>query len=271
MMLSPAQTRSALLLFLCLGLAGCLPTSFSGNDELKDPHFLTGRSRKMALDYTGAADAFEKALEVNPRSAAAHFEMGMLCYENLNDPAAAIYHFDRYLKLRPDSNKADMVRQFIAVSKQELVKGVPLGVVNEQFKREVERLVQEKERLGRENNDLHQQVTQLKSQLGQRAGPAGPTGTNNTPVTAPRNPLPALPYPVAPASPGGTLAQASAQVDREDTRPAASPKTYVVRTGDTPYSIARSFGVDVAALLGANPGTNPKRLRPGQSLAIPLR
>ena len=41
------------------------------------------------MDYKGAIESFSKALEVNPRSAKAHFELGWLYEEKDPDPAAA--------------------------------------------------------------------------------------------------------------------------------------------------------------------------------------
>ncbi len=44
---------------------------------------------------------------------------------------------------------------------------------------------------------------------------------------------------------------------------------YVIRPGDTYYSIARSFGTVVPALIAANPGVDPNRLLIGQSICVP--
>jgi LysM repeat protein len=261
-----AMGRGAICIGLGVSLAGCFPFSQNSLNEQKDPNFLTGKGRKMAMDYTGAAGAFEKALEANPRSASAHFELGLLYYENLSDWAAAIYHFEKYLRLQPRSNKADVIRQFVAACKQELVKGVPLGPVNEQVKRELEKLVMEKERLARENSQLQLQVEQLKGRLARRATPeANGFSASNTSLRA---------LTQAQTPPSGTLqpAQQTAAPPasaRESTRAAAAAKTHVVRAGDTPYAIARSYGVKLAELLSANPGLDPRRLRPGQALTIP--
>jgi len=46
-------------------------------------------------------------------------------------------------------------------------------------------------------------------------------------------------------------------------------RSYVVKQGETPASIARKYGVKLDALLAANPGLNPSRLRIGQTLVIP--
>ena len=52
--------------------------------------------------------------------------------------------------------------------------------------------------------------------------------------------------------------------------PAASAnRTHTIRAGDSPYSIAKQYGVKLDALMAANPGINPQRLKVGQTLNIP--
>jgi LysM repeat protein len=47
------------------------------------------------------------------------------------------------------------------------------------------------------------------------------------------------------------------------------PKTYTVKPGDTPSGIAAATGVDVDALLRANPGVDPNALTVGEKLELP--
>ena len=100
----------AVLLGVALG--GCAPGQGQADDE-KEPHFVLGQSKVNAMDYQGAVDAFEESLEANPRSAAAHFELGWLYEEKVPDPAAAIYHYQQYLKLEPNAENADLINQRI--------------------------------------------------------------------------------------------------------------------------------------------------------------
>lgn len=250
-----------LLLFACVGLNGCFPSTGGSFDEQRDPNLLSGLSRKRGMNYSGAAEAFEKALEANPRSASAHLELALLCYENLGDFAAAIYHFEKYLRLNPKSNRADSIRQYITYCKQELIKGLPMASVNQQLQRELEKM----DKLMRENNELRQQVEQLKPQVNQRAfvSAAGPASPDDR-----------APAPLAQVQPSYNSAPVDSAVPaaiREASSPVSASKTHVVRSGETPYSIARSYGVPVASLLSANPGVDPKRLRPGQPLSVPRR
>jgi LysM repeat protein len=211
------------------------------------------------MNYPGAAEAFEKALEDNPRSASAHLELALLCYENLGDFAAAIYHFEKYLKLNPKSNRTDSVRQYITYCKQELSKGLPMASVNQQLQRELEKM----DKLMRENNELRRQVEQMKV-----------NSRGLVPAASPGAPEERSPAPLAQIQPSYNNASAEPTVPvaiREASGPVSTSKTHVVRSGETPYSIARSYGVPVASLLSANPGVDPKRIRPGQPLSVPRR
>src|SRR5437879_1320974 len=148
--------ESALLPALALALCGCLPSGQSQLDEEKEPHFLAGKSRVNAMDYQGGLECFEKALEANPRSGLAHFEAAVLCENHKHNYAAAIYHFERYLELRPNDRYADVVNQHIMACKQELAKTVYLGPVTQSLQREFENLTQQ-------NKTLREEVERWKA------------------------------------------------------------------------------------------------------------
>jgi TolA-binding protein len=251
--------RGLLVGACCVALVGCDPTGDRGVGEERETHFLAGRRRAEQADYVGAVEAFEQALQNNPRSGAAHFEIGLIFYDKLNDPAAAIYHFQQVLKLQPGSSKADFARHYLSVCKMELVKDVPFNSVNQQMQKELERLT-------RDNNDLRQQNEQLRLQLTQRT-----TTLSNAPGLGKfPGPAASLPGPVPQpglAPEGSPRAAATA----EGTRTPTTVATHTVRSGETPYSIARHYGLQTSALLAANPGLDPKRLKVGQVLNLPTR
>ena len=51
----------------------------------------------------------------------------------------------------------------------------------------------------------------------------------------------------------------------------AGSRTHTVRSGETPFSIAKRYGLKLNSLLAANPNLDPKKLRAGQILQIPTK
>jgi tetratricopeptide (TPR) repeat protein len=248
MTFSVGLLRIAPLLVAGLALGGCLPSAPS--DEEKEPYFMAGRSRVNTMDFKGAIDSFEKAVELNPKSAAAHFELGCLYDQRESDPAAAIYHYERYLKLRPNSEKQETLRTRILACKQQLAQTVSLGPETEKQQRELDRLLEETKRLRGDLEKWRAYALWLQT-LTNQSGTGSPATRVVPPVTAGASPS-------NPGASNGPLVT-----------PAVSSRTHVVRTGETPTVIARKYGLKVDALMTANPGLDPRRLRVGQALTIP--
>ena len=101
----------SLLALLLVAVNGCLPSDSSPLDEEKEPHFVLGKSRVNAMDYAGAVEAFTEALEANPRSAAAHFQLACLFDQKESDPAAAVYHYQEFLRLNSKADNAEVIKQ----------------------------------------------------------------------------------------------------------------------------------------------------------------
>ncbi len=241
--------RTALLLLAGLMLGGCLPSA--PGDEEKEPYFLAGESRVNAMDYQGAIESFERAVEVNPKSASAHFELGWLFDQKEPDPAAAIYHYECYLKLQPNSDKVDMIKTRILACKQQLAQTVFLGAVTEKQQREFELLADENKRLRDDIEKWRAYALRLQAL----------TDQSSLPSPAPRV--------VAISNSSQPTPADSAGTSRPQATPAATPRTHTVKAGETAIAIARKYGVKVEALLAANPKVNPRRLQVGQALIIP--
>src|SRR5262245_37048818 len=151
-MTSPVTVIGRALLSLAAAVVwcGCEPTATSQGEEEKEPHYLAGKSRVSEMDYAGAIASFEKALEANPRSASAHFELASLCEQHAEDPAGAIYHFERYLRLRASPENEEVVRGRIEACKKQLARSVALGPVAQGWQTELEKLATENQRLREE-------------------------------------------------------------------------------------------------------------------------
>lgn len=250
-----------LLLLAAAGGWGCFPPTDSALDESKEPYYMLGQRKLGSFDYKGAVEAFEKAVEANPRSASAHFQLGLLYEQKIteeNSYAIAIYHYTKFLQLRPQSPHAEIVRQRIIACKQELAKPIALAPGTQSVLRDLERLKVE-------NAQLRSQLEAWVAYATNRAAFAPPPLPASNPppavVVSPAQP-PAAPAPViaAQGSSGGG-----------GTTPAATGamRTHKVQANETPAAIARKYGISLRALMEANPGLDARRLKIGQVLNIP--
>ena len=268
MTISVGFVRTALLLLVGVLLSGCLPAG--PKDEEKEQFFLAGKSQVNTMDYKGAIESFEKAVEVNPKSAPAHFELGVLCEQKDSDPAAAIYHFERYLKLSPNSGKEEVVKSHILACKQQLAQSVSLGPVTEKQQLEFERLVAENKRLRGELEPLVAENKRLREDLEKwRASAARQQNTPSPASTG--SPAPRAVQPSVAGQPAGSGASPSnsASPVRLLIARATTSRTHIVKAGETPTIIARAYGVRVEALMAANPKLDPRRMQVGRALTIP--
>jgi len=241
-------------------VGGCFPGNDSHQDEERDPHFQRGRDLVNSQEFKAAADEFEKALETNPRSAAAHYELGCLYDTKLNDYAAAIYHYQRLLLLVPDSQRAALVRERIRGCKLELA-GTEFPLPNSQ------NLQRELYALTEENRLLKRQLDEARSRPA--AGPTPPPPAVAAPAQ-PNRPLAGNPIPNLNPNPNQAVsASPPSAIPNPPSTQAAHPRTYVIQPNDSIYSVASRFGLKPSAVLAANPNVVPTRLRIGQNLILP--
>ena len=254
--------------FLVLLLGGCsLPGDGQPDDE-KEPHFVLGKSRVNALDYTGAVEAFKEALEVSPRSASAHYQLAWLYENKLSDPAAAIYHYQEFLDLSPKAGNRDVIRQHIYACKQQLVMDVMQLPSTPAAQQQIEKLAEQNHKMQDELDKWH---AYYNAELANRANSAaaqaytpgpGLPGAAATPddVSTPTVPLPGK----------RTTSATPAAATHYLPAPMPHQRTHVVASGETLAAIARHAGVSVPALEAANPGLNPRHLHTGQTVYLPL-
>jgi len=242
-------------MILCLGtiLCGCDPGQ-SSLDDKKEPHYILGENRVNAMDYQGAVEAFEESLEANPHSAAAHFELACLFDEKISDPAAAIYHYQQYLKIDPKAENAEVVNQRIATCKQQLaadVMAMPSAPA----------AMQELQKLTDQNRQLQDQIDLLKKW---NAYYADQLAMKSNSIPAQNNSVaPQIQNPPQPSQ----IISAQNPTINHPANPAQ--RTHAIAAGETEAAIARKFGIKLSTLLTANPGVNPNKLRVGQILNIP--
>ena len=251
-------------------------------DEEKEPHYVLGRSRVNAMDYDGAIRAFEEALEVNPHSAQAHYQLAMLYENQQSDPAAAIYHYQQYVKYDPQAENADLIAQRITSCKQKLAEDVYQLPSTPAAQQQLEKLVEE-------NRRLHDQISQWQAYYTAQLAAAKTnfatprnTYTAPAPATSP-NPddVTLSPATAGASTPGTTPAPGVSVSGRASYTPASAAhgtlppvsalRTHKVSRGETLASIARNERISLASLEAANPSVNPRKLRAGQVLHLPVQ
>jgi tetratricopeptide (TPR) repeat protein len=252
----------ALAICVSAALAGCMPDQSQSDDE-KEPHFVLGQSRMNAMDFQGAAEAFEEAIEVNPHSAPAHYQLAMLYDTRVPDPAAAIYNYQEYLKYDPNAPNASIIQQRIEACKQQLAADVLSLPSSSATQQQLEKLIEQ-------NRALQDQVEKWQAYY----------AAQQAALTNQQNLAPVVQTPVAirPTQPAQLIQthqdQPPVRTSPVDTQPVvtspnSSFRSHTVAQGETAAAIARHAGIKLSALAEANPGVNLGHIRVGQVLKIP--
>lgn len=271
---------------LALVLAGC-PDDRGRTyaAEVDEPAFRQGQALLKSGRRQEALSAFLNVIERRSDASESHLEAGLLYLQHINDPLAAIYHFKKYLALRPNSPQAGLVKQRIDFATREFAKTLPAQPLPSQFER-ID-LLAKIDRLQRENEELKQQLADLKAGrletplLGLAPGLSeGASAFDLTPENLPTvrtRPPPAVATPVAPrpAPPQATPAPAPTRTAPvATTPPRTAARTHVVRPGDTLYKLADQYYRDKARwrdIYAANRAVmkSESDLRVGMTLTIP--
>ena len=267
-------TFSGLMAGALFTLNGCSPMDANQLDEDKEPHFMLGKSRVNAMDYTGAIEAFTESLEVNPRSASAHFQLACLFDTDTktSDPAAAIYHYQEYLRLNPKAENVGVIKQHIESRKVKLASDVVSLPSTPAAQKQLEDLAER-------NHKLQDEVDKWRAYYANQPPPARTNSTlqNNL-----------QPQPQGSAGPddissGNTSSSATGNssvhqnssttttISKKPVPLKAAKRTHTVAERETLASIARKYSVSLPALQAANPGLNAKKLRVGQPITIPAK
>jgi len=240
---------------LALGLAGCGDSDRLGYaNELDEPGYREGQSLLKSGRRQEALSAFLKVIDKRDDAAESHLEVGLLYVQHINDPLSAIYHFRKYLALRPNSPQAPLVRQRINAAIREFARTLPAQPLEGQAQR-VD-LVATLDRLKQENESLKQQLAEAKVARGQTA----PLAAGETPLVSTAAPANAVNFTLeavptvrtrpSPAAPAGPVRPAPAQTvtPPSTVRPSApvpvataGPRKHVVRPGDTLSKLAQQY------------------------------
>jgi LysM repeat protein len=284
-----------------LALVGC---NFANREELThddstNPHYKQAQEDIDNSNPRGAIAEYEAALGADAHLAGAHYELGLIYGDKLNDPVGAIYHFQRYLELAPDAAKADQVKALIDKESQAFAASLPNSPA--QSAQDYAQLQSENESLKKQVSDATETIVRLQMKLVQ-GGHHHANVAMNTPVSTPDSESVSVPpagsttpvIPVAgdaadatnaagstnappkamPADTNAPDAQAAPATADTNAVPAGPTKPYTVKKGDSIWKIARKMYPGHAKdgedkIMSANPGLDPKKLKPGQILQVP--
>jgi len=177
-------------------------------DERERNNRIVSKAYEMANqgDYDSAITLFTKALETYPRLSRPHFDLALLLHDRRRDYVRAIYHYKRYLELRPGTEKESMIKERIRLAERAFgalhtVEGAAPGKL-------VRALEASNKELEKKNAGLQERVVALEQELGQlreqerqryKAAVMGGDASVVSPPVAP-NPKPP-PEPVATVTP----------------------------------------------------------------------
>lgn len=275
-MFYPLRDFRILLTSLCAMLAVFYILSAGGCDfgtaevvkETNEPHFVRGREELRRGNNPEAMSAFMKVVEKRKDAPESHFELGRLYLDHMNDPIEAIYHFRKYLELKPSSPVSPMVNQMIETAQKKFALSLPETPFDNNIKRlELQEIV---DTLRKQNLELKQKlaaaaetIDHLKATQTVRVETARPRqSTAERQAAAAESLRTAQRETKAADSPRG-------QQVRKDV-----PSTYVVQAGDTLSTISRKvYGTKNKwrEIFSANRDrmATPESLKPGQTLKIP--
>ncbi len=245
----------ALAFYALIALTACSrDASLDAVSETEEKHYQRAQRLLREGREDEALNAFLKVVEKRNDAAESNLEAGQLYAKHIGDPVAAIYHYRKYLELKPDSEQADRVNQMIDSATKEFARQLP----GQPFRNDIDRLdlLEMLEQARAENAALKEQLAATQRRLSQY---------ESTRVSAPT------------ISGGQARIAAPSSQQSRTTAPAAASgpvRTHTVQSGETLSSISTKYYGNPRHFLDifeANRDTlaSPDSLRVGQQLKIP--
>lgn len=241
--LDVARMGSLAALLILAAAAGCQRAT-DDQREARNRHMRRALAAKDAQDIDGAIEWCERALERKPGLALAHRELALMLDGFREDYVAAIYHYQRYLDLRPDTPNREAVEELIRHCRMNFA--AQIGATPEEWQRDLQ-----------VRND---RIRALETELALwRSGDIQAAAGSASPSAAP---------PAAPA------ARVPAPAPSASEAPPPAARTHVVSAGETLGTISSRYYGSPAKwnrIFEANRDRiqNPNNVRVGTALVIP--
>lgn len=279
-------------------LAGCEQGDKNlETEDSRNPYFKKAEADLESHNYPEAVKDYEAALRANPNVISAHYELGRIYSDKLGDQINAMYHFHKYLELRPAADNRDKVEALLENEKISFAATLPNSPV--QNAEAFARLQSENLQL---KKDLEQKLVKIAES--HQALNEGATATTDTAATATSTPsvapvvtttalrpaesvtvsnqaVPAAKPVDGSTTPATTLSAAAPAAATASSAPAATTpsreaRNYTIQGGDSLWKISRKFypgdtknGVDKIKQANAAILSDGKPLKIGTVLVIP--
>ncbi len=177
--MSPRVYVSLGVCFL-IACSGCVRSDVSAAEaeERGSALYRKARDAEQSGDIKEAIRLYNRVLIEEPKSFSAHFQLATLLQDHEENYVAAIYHYQQYLYLRPESEKSTLAQERIRISEQLLapqilrkvgdsVQGISQAHLlkeNERLNRIITTLEGEKSRLLEEKAGTDKELASLKGE-----------------------------------------------------------------------------------------------------------
>lgn len=146
------KTLSFISCLLLFAFSGCNQLLNSGSARAYE----RGQEASANGHYERAVSFFEAALDGTSRTADIHYRMALIYDNHLNQPASALYHYQRYLALQPDGKHAGEAKNLIKQDKFELLNILSNGSILSQH---------DAARMKNEDLALRQEIIKLRAKI----------------------------------------------------------------------------------------------------------
>ena len=252
-------------------IAGCVQPQGDEVTETDLPSFKNGKDYLRQGRHDQAISAFLKVIDTTPIAPESHLDLGQLYLEHTKDPILAIYHFQEYLKYKPTSRQAPMVRELVNTAKKEFARTFPADLFNAELERmdmlavieqkdaEILTLKKELARLQAEHNSLSRRLQEMQARTPSYAAPEA------APVTQQQRRVEPLP-------------RSNLLGEQPPGQPSVpeNVKIHIVQPGESLAKISRQHygdasGAMIMKIFNANRDIlpNPSTISVGQRLKIP--
>ena len=107
-------------------LLGCARDAATLDErDRRDPALQRAKAKEKSNDIDGAIELYQKALDAKPGLARAHLELGLLHEQYKSDYVRAIYHYQRYIELRPTAEKRELIEGLVKKARINFAASLP--------------------------------------------------------------------------------------------------------------------------------------------------